>query len=67
MNTFVHAHTGNIFVLTDKGEKDSRIRAKYTPGSKQYQEKYQRHAPASWLQNDFIEEVNRRKYYGNES
>lgn len=65
MNSFIHAKSGNIFVLTEKGRQMSRIRAKYISGSRQYNERYQKHAPSAWLENDWIEEVDWRKYYGN--
>lgn len=55
MTEYVHSENGKIFVLTEKGMADSRIRAKYTEGP-QFQEKYQRVAPKRWLNEGFIKE-----------
>ena len=56
MVTYAKAKEGNIFVLTEEGEKVSNICAKYR-GSESNRMRYSKSVPESWVKNGYVTEV----------
>lgn len=55
---FKHAKPGYKYVLTDLGEDEPRIRAKYNQADPStINRRYNHSVPASWISKGYVEEV----------